>query len=303
MKLLSKRETPIENITLMGLGASINVALALLSTFIPFSSFFVILFLPLVSALVAFYCKDKYLILYIVSSAGVSLLSTCYDISITLFDVIPALMIGTLFGFLLKKNFPSDYLIFFASLVKVGLNYLMLLLLKLIYGVDIIDSLLKVLGLQEVAGINQIIPTFIFGYSLIQELICYLIISLSSSSLVEDGGLFKIRIPFLNAILSFVFIGIGFGVSFANISIGYFLSALGVYFSISSSLDIFRKNPWWLYLLLGILCAASFYLSAFLYDKLDKSVAPLLFLSFFASISLCGGVSSLLFKAKKGEKE
>lgn len=303
MKLLSKRETPIENVTLMGLGAAINVALALLSTFIPFSSFFVILFLPLVSALVAFYCKDKYLLLYIIASAGVSLLSTCYDLSITLFDVIPALIIGTLFGFLMKKGFPNGYLILLASLVKVGLNYLMLLLLKLIYGVDIIDSLIQLINLQSVENIYQIVPTFIFGYSLIQELVCYIVIYLSTTSLIDEKVKFKDIYPSINFAASFLFIGLGFGLSFISISIGYFLSAIGIYFSIASFMAIFKKNPWWIYLMLGVLCLASFYLSVFLYDKLDKNVAPLLFLSIFASLSLCGGVSSLSFKAKKGEKE
>ena len=134
MALLKERKTPAENIAFMGISAGIVVAFGLLSTFLPLSSFLVILFLPLVCALTAFYCQDRYLIGYVAATIVVSLLTTVYDISVTLFDVVPAILTGTLFGFLLKKKISYSLTILIVSLLKLGLNYLMLLLLKGIYG-------------------------------------------------------------------------------------------------------------------------------------------------------------------------
>ena len=301
MALLKERKTPAENIAFMGISAGIVVAFGLLSTFLPLSSFLVILFLPLVCALTAFYCQDRYLIGYVAATIVVSLLTTVYDISVTLFDVVPAILTGTLFGFLLKKKISSSLTILIVSLLKLGLNYLMLLLLKGIYGVDIIESFLTLLGLENKEHIREIVPAFIFGYALIQESISFFVIIFGSNSL-EAMATKKVS-PFVFAILSLAGIACSIGFSFISYAVAYLFGALSIYLSFASSSSLFRKNPWWVYLGLGLLLALSFYLSAYFYSSLPKQRAPLLFLSFFASISLCSGFSSLLFKNEKGVKE
>lgn len=305
MSFLRKRETLIENITMMGIASAINAALSLLSTFIPMSSFFVILVLPVVSALTAYFCKDRYLPLYLFASAAVSILSTCYDLSVTLFDVIPALIVGTLFGFLIKRNIPSDYSILAVSLIKLGLNYLMCLLIKGIYGIDIINSFIEIVGLKEKENIDQIIPLFIFAYSLIQETISFLIIYFSASNLsiqAEDKGKGELFI-LINSITSILLLILSFGISFVSSLWAYLVGAVAIYLSLSSMKTLFNKNPWWVYLILGILCVASFYISVYFYDKVEKNTAPLLFLSIFASISLSNLISCLKFITLKGEKK
>ena len=305
MKLLRPRETLTENLALMGLAAAINVALALLSTFLPLSSFALLLFLPLVSALTAFYCKDKYIPFYIVSSAVVSLLATCYDLSITLFDVIPSLIVGSFFGYLLKKGVTGEYSILLVSLAKVGINYGMIYLLKLIYGVDIIDSFINLLGLKEITFINDIVPTFIFGYSLIQELITYLLIALTTINFVNYKK--QSKNPYLmNAIISWIaiiIIALGYFLAFTSFrALGYLLAMIGIYLSIATVKTLFRKNRWWIYLILGILLLGTFRLSIVLFGIEDRNIAILGFLPFFVSISLCSSISSLLFMSGKGEK-
>ena len=290
MALLKERKTPAENIAFMGISAGIVVAFGLLSTF-----------LPLVCALTAFYCQDRYLIGYVAATIVVSLLTTVYDISVTLFDVVPAILTGTLFGFLLKKKISYSLTILIVSLLKLGLNYLMLLLLKGIYGIDIIQSFLTLLGLENKEHIREIVPAFIFGYALIQEGISFFVIILGSNSL-ETMTTKKVG-SFVFAILSLAGIACSIGFSFISYAVAYLFGALSIYLSFASSSSLFRKNPWWVYLGLGFLLALSFYLSAYFYSSLPKQRAPLLFLSFFASISLCSGFSSLLFKNEKGVKE
>ncbi len=298
MKFLRKRETPSENIAFMGISSGVVVVFSLLTTFLPFSSLFVILFLPLICALTTYFCKDKYLPFYIVASIGVSLLCTAYNISSTLFDVAPAIIIGSLFGFFLKKNIPSSITIFILSLLKVGLNYLMLLLLKGLYGIDFIETIIKLLHLEENAVIYDLVPTFMFIYALIQITISFFIISIASADFIKIWS--KRKIDIFISIGSLLFLASSFGVAFVSLSIASFLGAIGIYLCLASSRNIFRRNPWWLFATLGILLTTSFYLSAFFYAKLENNIAPFLFLSFFASISLCGCISSLLFKEPEG---
>ncbi len=300
MTFLRKRETPSENIAFMGISSGVVVAFSLLTTFLPFSSLFVILFLPLICALTTYFCKDKYLPFYIIASISVSLLCTAYNISSTLFDVAPAVVIGSLFGFFLKKNIPSSLTVFILSLLKVGLNYLMLLLLKGLYGIDFIETIIKLLHLEENAVIYDLIPTFMFVYAVIQIVISFFVISIASADFIKIWSKRKIDL-FISA-GSLLFLSTSFGIGFILPSLAYFLGVIGIYLSLAGSRNIFRKNPWWIFLILGILLAASFYLSAFFYAKLENNIAPLLFLSFFVSLSLCSCVSSLLFKEPEGGK-
>ncbi len=300
MTIFRKREKPTENIAFMGISAGIVVAISLLSTFVPLSSLFVILFLPLVCALTTYYCEDKYLPFYIVGTIGVALLSTVYDLSVTLFDVTPAVFLGSFFGFLLKKNIPNTLTIFILSLLKVGLNYLMILLLKGIYGVDIIQTFIHLFSLEDKTNIYDLVPAFVFAYALIQVGISFVIISFTTQNLITT--LPNNKMDIITSIIAILILGGAFGLGFVLPWLAYLLGAMGVYLSLASSKNIFRKNPWWVFLILAILLATSFYLSAFFYAKLEKGVAPLLFLSFFASVSLCSCISSLSFKEQKGEK-
>ncbi len=300
MTFFRKRVKPTENIAFMGISAGIVVAISLLSTFVPLSSLFVILFLPLVCALTTYYCEDKYLPFYIVGTIAVSLITTVYDISVTLFDVTPAIVIGSFFGFFLKKNIPNVLSIFFLSLIKVGLNYLMILLLKGIYSVDIIETFIHLFKLENKTIIYQLVPTLIFAYALIQVGLSFVVISFTTTDLIAAKT--NNNLNAFISIAALVILSTAFGMGFCLSWLSYLLAAIGIYLSLASSKNIFRKNPWWFFLILAILLIASFYLSAFFYDKLDKRVAPLLFLTFFASVSLCSCISSLLFKEQKGEK-
>ncbi len=285
----------------MGVSAAMVAALSVLSCFLPLSSFIVILVLPLIAALTAYYSKDRYLLLYVFAAIGISLLTTAYDISVTLFDVTPAILTGTLFGYLLKKKIPHTLTILLVSLLKLGLNYLMVLLLKAIYGIDIIQSFLVILNIQGKENISCIVPTFIFAYALIQESISFLVITLNAKNIS-----LKSSTKYLNLILSLcslAFLGMGFGISFVSLTAGYLISAIGIYLCFAGGDSLLVKRPWYFYVLLAVLLLASFYLSAYFYSHLPKGNAILLFLTFFVSVSLCEVVSRLSFKDRKGEEK
>lgn len=300
MKFMRKRITASENIAFMGVSAGVVVVVSLLSTFLPLSSLFVVLFLPLICALTTYFCEDKYLPFYILGSIGVSLICTAFNLTSTIFDVIPAVIIGSLFGFFLKKNIPYSNSILILALLKVGLNYLMLLLLKGIYGIDFIETIIKLFGLGEKEIVYQLVPALMFAYALIQIAISFFIIAIAAADFVSIPNNTKLDI--ISSLLSLILLSLSFGLGFISIPSAYFLGGIGIYLSLAGSQAIFKKNPWWIYLILAFLIIVSFYLSAFFYSKIDKNISPLLFLSFFVSLSLCSCISSLLFKEPKGGK-
>ena len=98
MKIFSKRETILQNMTTMAFFAAINIIICLVSSYVPFLSVVIIFVLPLVSALVEIYCKDRYYIIYAVASLLLSMLVTFDNFQTALFYLFPALVSGYCFG-------------------------------------------------------------------------------------------------------------------------------------------------------------------------------------------------------------
>ena len=91
MKVFSPRETSAQNIAYISIMASIDVVFALFATFFPFGAIFLMLLLPLPSAVAAYYCKNRYIPVYLLASIGLSLIATIWDFQLTLFYAIPAI--------------------------------------------------------------------------------------------------------------------------------------------------------------------------------------------------------------------
>ena len=98
MNIFKKRETLLQNMTYMGIMAAINFIFILLSSFIPFLLFVLVFILPLASAVVTVFCKKRYYIIYFVVTGALCLLINAPD---TMFYVIPSLITGFIFGFLI----------------------------------------------------------------------------------------------------------------------------------------------------------------------------------------------------------
>ena len=299
MRLLKERSTPTQNIALMGISVAAITALAILATFVPLSAFVILLFLPLISALTAYYCQPKYIIPYVVGAILVVVASTCYDLSSSLFDVVPTILTGSLFGFLLKREFPSSWAVLMISLLQLGINYLMLLLIRGIYGVDVIETALTLLGLQEKANIREIVPAFLYVYALIEAGISFLVIIFSIHNIEKIEERDSLVFSLVGEGTSLLFLVLAIILSFFSPMVGYLLGVIGIYLCLTHSRDLFRKNPWWVFLILGLLIMASFYLSAFFFQSLPPMVSPLLFLTIFISVSLSSLLSSLLFKTQE----
>ena len=177
MNLFSKRETIQQNIAFMAIMAAINIVLSVISAFVPFMSIFLFLLMPLTSALVEFFCKDRYYPIYFAASIGLSLVATLWNTETTFFYLIPSLLTGYIFGLFSKKSIPSIYSILISSLIQMGCLLGFIPLVNFIYGTDVVLTFKTLLNLQDSTKINVIIPAFIFLISLIQMCLSYAIIS------------------------------------------------------------------------------------------------------------------------------
>lgn len=217
MAFFKKRETVVQNITYMAIMAAINVIFVLLTALLPPLMFLIVFVLPLTSAVVTLFCKKRYFPIYAVATVALCLLTTMgiyiYD---TFFYVIPSLITGFVFGFLIEKKVPAIYIIVLSSALQYILSYLTFLVLDLILpDINFIDALLSIFGLRDFVFKDVFIHLFLFTLASIQTAFAYFILKKEVKKLgfevVEDIKLhyllfiFVILIDVLALIMAFVY--------------------------------------------------------------------------------------------------
>jgi hypothetical protein len=290
MKFFSERKTPSQNIAFLGIASALNAVFSLLVHFVPLSDLAVLLFLPLVSAMVGWLCEKKYLPIYLVAAVGVSLAVTAYDISATLFYVVPAIVSGTAYGFFYHKSWPLPYVILGTAIITMGLNYVSIPLIKLIYDQDIIAFFLNVLSLSSHPYVHDIIPAFLLTYALAQTAISHFVIQGFFARFhlgKEENEKLVLSYP-LDGICG-VILTISFAFSYPIVS--YVFLVIALYFSAFAALLFAERFPWWVYLLFGLMELGSLYGFALLYPLIpaDGGLALLsLFLFSLDTATLLG---------------
>lgn len=300
MKFFSERRTPSQNIAFLAIAAALNAIFSLLIHFVPLSDFVVLLFLPLISAMVGLLCEKKYLPVYLVAALGVSLAVTAYDISTTLFYVVPAILSGTAYGFFYHKSWPLPYVLLGTAIITMALNYVSLPLIKLIYNQDIIAFFLNVLNLTNHPYVHDIIPAFLLTYALAQTAITHFVIQgfFARFHLAKDESeKFSLSYP-IGGICG-VILTISFAFSYPVVS--YVFLVLSIYFSAFASLLFSERFPWWVYLIFGLLELGSVYGFALLYPLVPKD-GGLAFLSLFLFSLDTATLLGRLLCLRKGKK-
>ncbi len=251
MNLFSKRETIQQNIAFMAIMAAINIVLSVISAFVPFMSIFLFLLMPLTSALVEFFCKDRYYPIYFAASIGLSLVATLWNTETTFFYLIPSLLTGYIFGLVSKKSIPSIYSILISSLIQMGCLLGFIPLVNFIYGTDVILTFKTLLNLQDSTKINVIIPAFIFLISLIQMCLSYAIISNELKKMnIEEKHIQKYE--WIYQLLLFVFSLLMIPSSFFIKEISFVLLFINIFLAVYIIKDyIISKNYYTLIVFLG----------------------------------------------------
>ena len=133
MKFIYERKTLTKSIPLMALMAAINVIISELAALSIVASIFLILILPLTSAIVELCCKDRYFPIYAVATFGLSIGLTFWNLDTTIFYVLPSIITGYIFGLLAKHKTPTVWVIISATLAQMGITYALIPLINFIF--------------------------------------------------------------------------------------------------------------------------------------------------------------------------
>jgi hypothetical protein len=299
MRFFRPRVSASENLAFAGMMAGVDAVVALVATFFPFSGLFITIALPLISALAAVLCADVYIPIYLFAAIGASLAFTAWSIQETIFYVIPAIIVGSVYGYLAKKKFPASFAIFVSALVETGLTYLSLPIIQLLYGVDMIAFAKGLLGFTSYTYIDQIIPTFFFAYGLAEAGLSHFFMQSElikfSISFAEEGK-YELYFPIVGLVSGLV----ALSAAFYCVPLGYLLFAVSIYFSTFSVQVFIEKKVWWIYVLLGSLFVAAFFLFAALYHLFPDPSGLLLIELFAFAIDIPSFLGTLLLRSSKG---
>ncbi|MCD8209451.1 MAG: hypothetical protein LUC31_01380 [Coprobacillus sp.] len=237
MPALRKRETLVQNITYMAIMAAINVVFVLLTTFVPVLMFIIIFVLPLTSTIVTLYCKKRYFPIYAIVTIGLCMLVTMYDISDTLFYVIPSVISGFVFGVLVLAKVPSIWIIFLAACIQLGMYYAMMPLVRVWLGVDIVDVFASAFGVSDFIYLDYVVPSFLFFLSIGQSVISYIIIKTQLPKFnyeVTVGGRLD-YLPYI-ALIIFLLFSVGFSYWYGPVAFLclMFVTFFGIYIMVET---------------------------------------------------------------------
>jgi len=177
MSSVYKKETLIRTISFMSFFVAINVICSFLTTIVPVVSIILIIFLPLTSAVVEVNCKDRWFPIYAFATVGLSLVVTLQSIDFTIFYIVPSIFTGYIFGLFTKKQLPSMYAIFFATVIQTVLSFAFIPLIELITGSNLLDVFVKIFRISDRFWFDTLILLIFFVVALMQIVLSYIVVS------------------------------------------------------------------------------------------------------------------------------
>lgn len=298
MKLIYERKTLVKSIPLMALMAAINIIVAELAALSAIASLFLILVLPLSSAIIELCCKDRYFPIYSFATFGLALALTFWNIETTIFYVFPSIVTGYIFGLLAKHKIPVVWSIIAATLAQTAVSYALIPLINFIFQVDIILTFKTALGLANNSNVNIIVPTFIFLISLIQVSLSQLIVSQE----LQKFGIKQVNVPlsdFLVSLLGIVFALLIVPSYFVLLDLAYLFLAISTYFAVYIIIGVFVEGKYLRLIAYGIPLVFNVVLIALVQQYLKE--ASQMLLVGFSPLCIC--VISIVFSYLNKKKE
>ena len=298
MAVFNKRDTLIRTICFMSFFVAINVVCSFLTTVLPLVSVILIIFLPLTSAMVEVTCKDRWFPIYAVATIGLSIVVSLSSIDFTIFYIVPSIFTGYIFGLFCKRNLPSMFAIFFASIIQTVLSFTFIPLLQLITGSNLIDVFAKILRISDRFWFDTMILLLFFAVSLIQVILSFIVVEneLKKFGLKNECKLNQKIIADYSIVGSVIFVLI---FSFFCLPLAYLFVGIAYYFAVFViSLQVKDKNK-----LCLIFDGASLLIGVVLYAALNKFLQNgtdfVLFATVPGLISVCSISYSFLKKSKQ----
>lgn len=251
MKFLRQKETLTQNMAFMGIMAAINIIFALVIALVPFLSIFLIIFLPLTSALVALTCKNRYYPIYALATVGLALAATLWNMETTVYYVIPSILTGFVFGFLMKMRVHPVWSIFAATVVQTGVTFAFIPLINFLFQTNLVDFFRKVFGVYEQPWGEIVILVFIFLISLIQVFLSYFVVKEE----VKKFGFEEckdVSHPWIYSLICGVCSLSIIGFYFLALSVGYLMLAISFYFAVFLIIRLVEEKYWRTLIVCGV---------------------------------------------------
>lgn len=232
MKLLHKRESLGQCIALMAMMAAINIIVSVVAAFSIVASVFLILFLPLTSTIVVLTCKEKYFPIYAFASIGLSLVATLWNLDVTLFYVVPAILSGFIFGFFIKRSIYFGWSIVIASLVQTGISFAIVPLMNVLFEIDFIRDLQVLFKISEAIPGQIFIVVIFYLVALIQTFLSFFVVRSEVEKITNITNNKKglkcfsftgLCLALISAPLAFLSIAAGYGVELVSLTIAGFV--------------------------------------------------------------------------------
>lgn len=292
MALFNKKTTLVHHITYMGIMAAINLIFIVLATYLPIFMFLLILLLPFASAIVSYYCQKRYYVIYAVATIGLCLI---FNISDTLFYVVPAVITGLAIGILLEYKIHPFWLVLSSTIINFAFTLAFIPLINLISGADIIVSFLTILKLNNSDYRIEIAFLLFFVISLMQCVLTHFIIVSDSKKLgIEINTRVDYFIPYVLGIEVSILLSLVF--AFFYIPMAFVFFAIGLCFAFFILYYLLISKSMLVYVLLGVSLMLSLVLVALFYRMLIKPYGIMLFVIFPLLIGVTAFVKNYLRK-------
>ena len=293
MAVFQKKTTLVHHITYMGIMTAINLIFIVLTTYIPFLMFLLILLLPFVSAIVSYYCQKRYYLIYAVASVGLCLI---FNISDTIFYVVPSIVTGFLIGVLLEKKINPFWLILSSSIVESALTFALIPLINLIGNVDIVYTFLTLFKLTEFAYKTEVTYLFIFFLSLVQCALTHFVLLSDAKKIgIEVSYEVNSYSPYIIGTELMLVLCLTF--SFFYIPLALIFLTISFYFATFLLINLVMSKKTLIYVLLGLSVLIGFFTFAFLYATIKQPLGLLILLVFPFMIALISFINNCLLKA------
>ena len=292
MALFNKKKTLVHHITYMGIMTAINLIFIVLATYIPFLMFLLILLLPFASTIVSYYCQKRYYIIYAIASIGLCLI---FNISDTIFYVVPAVITGFVAGILLDKKVHPFWLILSTSVIETALTFAFIPLINLICNVDIVYSFLSAVKLNNFQYKTEITYLFIYFISLLQCVLTQFI-------LLTDGK--KIGIIIDTCVASFMpfilglesAITLSFIFSFFYVSLALVFASISIYFAVFLLIDLLLSKKAVIYIILCSSLVVAFFVFVIIYQRIAAPTNMVLIVLFPLAVCITSFIKNHLLK-------
>ena len=295
MAVFKKKTTLVHHITYMGIMTAINLLVFfVLSTYLSFLLFLLILLLPFISAVVSYYCQKRYYIIYALASIGLCLI---FNISDTIFYVVPSIITGFVIGLLLEKKINPFWLILSTTIIETALTFVLIPLINLIGGVDIIETFLILFKLDGFSYKVEITYLFIYFLSLVQCTLTHFVLLSDAKKIgIEVNTFVDNYYPYIFGAQIAMILSLVFGFFYTPLAFLFF--AISIYFAIFLLIDLLLCKKTLIYILLGVLLLVAFFTFAITYAKIKQPIGLLMLLTFPFAIILLSFVNNCLIKRR-----